>query len=125
MSRGIQVRDEYIHSVEVEEMKVSLRNMFELDQRPEAIIAGSDRVLVEILNFAKEHQLVIPKDLAVIGIDDVSFANLFTPQLTTISQPTTKMANKAVELLLQQIKGEQKMSKTIRFGGQLNMRQSH
>lgn len=127
VSRGIQVKDEYIHSVEVEEMKVSLRNMFKLDQRPEAIIAGSDRVLVEILNFAKENQFVIPQDLAVIGIDDVSFANLFTPQLTTISQPTTQMANKAVELLLQQIKGDQKLSdyKTIRFGGHLNMRQSH
>lgn len=74
VSRGILVRDEYIHSIEVEEMKAYLRNKFELDHRPEAIIKGSDRVSVGIINFARVRQHIIPKNLAVIVIIDVSFA---------------------------------------------------
>lgn len=124
---NLPIREEYIHSVEVQEMYDRLQSMFELKVQPEAIIAGNDRVLVEVLNFAKEKQLDIPNDLAIIGIDEVPFASFFTPSLTTVSQPAIEMAVKAVDLLLQQIKGELKLSEQtiIRFAGQLNERQSH
>lgn len=129
LKNGINVRDEYIHSVDLVEMKERLHSMFQLDEnnRPEAIIAGSDLVLIEVLNYAKEHQLKIPKDVAIVAIDDVPYASFFTPTLTTVSQPTANMAQKAVELLLKQIKGKEnlKSDKIIRFDGQLNERQSH
>lgn len=127
LKNGLNVRDEYIQSVDIEQMKERLHTMFQLKERPEAIIAASDRVLIEVLNYAKEQQLNIPNDLAIVAIDDVPYASFFTPTLTTVSQPTLQMAEKAAELLLLQIKGEEKLprERIIRFEGQLNERESH
>ena len=123
----LPIREAYIHSVDVEHIKDRLHMMFELNEPPEALIAGNDRVLVEVLNYAKEHQISIPHDLALIGIDEVSFANIFTPRITTISQPAVEMANEAVALLLQQINNENHLIKkdVIRYKGHLNNRDSH
>lgn len=127
LNRGFIIRNEYIHSVEIEQMKECLHGMLQLDEPPEAIIAGSDRVLIEILSYVKEHQLNIPIDLAIVGFDDALYASLLTPTLTTVSQPAAPMAKKAVELLLQQIKGKEELTSqhVIRFDSQLIERQSH
>jgi LacI family kdg operon repressor len=67
-------------------------------------LAGNDLALIEILKYVKENRLKIPLDLALIGIDDVSFASFYNPQLTTIAQPTFGMGKKAAELLLNKIR---------------------
>ncbi|MDY0393561.1 substrate-binding domain-containing protein [Virgibacillus halophilus] len=87
--------------------------MFHLPKRPEAILAGNDLSLIEILKFAKSNNLSIPGDIAIIGVDDVSFADLFNPPLTTIKQPTFEMGKMAAELLLDKINGVGKDSKRI------------
>ena len=38
--------------------------------------------------------------IQLIGFDDISFATLLSPELTTISQPVQEMAKKAVELIV-------------------------
>ncbi len=55
------------------------------------------------MKYIKTHNLIIPADVAVIGIDDVPFASFYTPTITTISQPMIEMANLAVQLLMKQI----------------------
>lgn len=100
---GIPIRQEYIKGLEVTNMKEGLYEMFSLPHPPESIIAGNDLSLMEILKFLKERQLDIPDDVAVIGIDDVSFAHVYTPPLTTIKQPTFEMGKKAAELLFQKM----------------------
>ncbi len=44
--------------------------------------------------------LSIPKDVAVIGFDDLGFSKLLTPSLTTISQPLRRMGEKAMNRLI-------------------------
>lgn len=127
VKKGISVRDEYIHCVEIEQISKQLDWMFQMKERPQAIIAGNDRVLLEILKYIKQYQLIIPTDIAVIGIDEVPFAEIYAPELTTISQPTELMAQKAIDLLLDKMKDEQleTIHSIIRFSGKLNERQSH
>ncbi|MCK7484918.1 MAG: substrate-binding domain-containing protein [Bacillus subtilis] len=45
----------------------------------------------------------VPKDISVIGFDDINFARLFTPALTTIRQDKQAIGETAVELLLHYI----------------------
>ena len=47
----------------------------------------------------------IPDDFSLVGIDDVSFARLFDPEITTLAQPIEKIALKAASLLWEQILG--------------------
>jgi LacI family kdg operon repressor len=104
---GIPIKEEYIKGLEVEKMKQGLRDMLAANEPPTAILAGNDLTLMEILNYVKENGLTIPNDLALIGIDDVSFANLFSPSLTTVSQPAFEMGKKAAELLLEKIRSNE------------------
>ncbi len=97
---GIAVNEDYIKSVEIEQIKSSVKEMLSLDKPVRAIIAGNDLALMEILSLVKEEGISIPKDLALIGIDDVSFANLFSPTLTTIAQPAVEMGTDAARELL-------------------------
>lgn len=103
---GLMVREEYIKTGEAEHLQDILQELYELDSPPEAILAGNDIVLTEVLKYINKKQLSIPDDVAVIGIDEVPFAAFFTPPITVVEQPKNEMANYAAELLLKKINKE-------------------
>lgn len=94
----------YLVSAEIPDIQTGLKEMLELPDPPKALLAVNDRVLFEILKYTKQYQINIPEDLAVIGIDDVSFAGFYSPALTTIAQPAFDMGKKAASLLLNRIR---------------------
>ncbi|WP_160724883.1 LacI family DNA-binding transcriptional regulator [Bacillus sp. USDA818B3_A] len=77
-----------------------------MEKPPTAVFAASDKMAMGAIKAAKEHGIHVPKDLAVIGFDNIKFSSLFEPALTTISQPFFKMGQTSMELLLQQIQGK-------------------
>lgn len=100
---GLPIIEEYVVGVEPSSIKERLKILFASAHPPEALFAINDLTLMEILTFVKDHHLRIPEDLALITIDDVPFASIFTPALTTIAQPTFDMGEKAAERLFMQI----------------------
>jgi LacI family kdg operon repressor len=104
---NLPVRNEYIKSLDLNKIQAGLNEMLLMENPPDAILAGNDLALNEILKFVKEKNLKVPEDIAVVGIDDVSFASLFSPPLTTIAQPTFEMGKRAAELLLSKIQKEE------------------
>ena len=102
----IQVNPNYIKMADEDNLSNALEELMTLENPPQAILAGNDLVLMEVLKYVKVNNLRIPEDLAVIGIDDVPFASFYTPSITTVSQPAVEMANQAVDLLIEQINGE-------------------
>jgi LacI family kdg operon repressor len=96
----------FIKSVELGQIQKVLKDMLSLGKPPQAILAGNDLALVEILSYVHNHSLNIPTDFDLIGIDDVTFASFHSPPLTTIAQPTFEMGKKAAELLLNKIRKE-------------------
>ncbi|MBB5323238.1 LacI family kdg operon repressor [Anoxybacillus tepidamans] len=122
---GLPIVDEYIKGVDLDYIQNALNTMFSLKEPPTAILAGNDLVLMEILRYAKENSINIPNDLALIGVDDVPFAPIFTPALTTIAQPAFEMGEKAAQLLLDKIKNEHKEQARIhRFPPTLIVRET-
>jgi len=123
---SIPVREEYIYSVEMNEMQNALKNLFELDDPPTAILAGNDMILEEVLVFAKEQKYEVANKFSVIGIDDVLFAKIYTPAITTISQPTYEMGKKSAQVLMALINEEKEDSvvMTYRFPPIFNDRES-
>jgi LacI family repressor for deo operon, udp, cdd, tsx, nupC, and nupG len=53
-----------------------------------------------VLQVAREKRLRVPKDLSVVGFDDIRFAQYTQPSLTTISQPMRAIGEGTVRLLL-------------------------
>ncbi|GGX72836.1 LacI family transcriptional regulator [Streptomyces minutiscleroticus] len=68
--------------------------------RPTAIFAGSDLQALGVLEAARLKGLSVPRDLSVVGYDDVPPAQWSSPALTTVRQPLRQMAEEAVRMLL-------------------------
>lgn len=75
-----------------------------------ALFAASDLIAIGAIRALKEANINLPKDVAVIGFDNISIASYINPPLTTIEQNTTIAGQMLVENLLKLIRGEQVQS---------------
>jgi len=67
---------------------------------PTAIVAGNDLLAIGILHSLREHGLDCPRDVSVIGFNDMPFAEDIQPPLTTIHVPHRELGAEAARLLL-------------------------
>lgn len=79
-----------------------------LTERPTSVFCISDIMAIGAIRAAGERGLRVPEDFAVVGFDNISFASMCDPMLTTVSQPKYDLGCTAMELLLKQIRGELK-----------------
>lgn len=95
-----------------------------MKDRPTAIFAISDVMAIGAMRAIKENNLKVPDDIAVMGFDDISFASMCDPLLTTISQPKYDLGCTAMELLLKHIREEVKEPEGIFLEHELIVRES-
>ncbi|ACG79336.1 transcriptional regulator, LacI family [Phenylobacterium zucineum HLK1] len=69
-------------------------------RRPTAIFASNDDMAFGVVQAAARLGLSIPRDLSVAGFDDAPGAQFSTPQLTTVRQPVSEMAEAAARMLI-------------------------
>jgi DNA-binding LacI/PurR family transcriptional regulator len=65
-----------------------------------AVLAYNDLVAVGLCQGLAERGIDVPRDLSVVGIDDVALAGMVRPALTTLALPTGTAGRAAVDLLL-------------------------
>ena len=70
------------------------------EQKPTAIFASNDDMAAGVLAAAARMGLSVPSDLSIVGFDDSPIASTIWPGLTTVMQPVSEMAAKAVDLVL-------------------------
>jgi LacI family transcriptional regulator len=75
--------------------------MLSMPTPPTAIFAASDAQALGVYEAARQHDLQIPRDLSVVGFDDVEIAQWAAPPLTTLRQPLAEMAALATRILLE------------------------
>lgn len=78
----------------------------DIHQRPDAIFAATDRLAVAAMAAIHDAALAIPRDVAVIGFDDIPLAALLRPSLSSVRQPAEALGEKAIELALRLAAGE-------------------
>lgn len=71
-----------------------------LPGKPDAVFACSDAMALGAMRAIREAGLRIPQDIAVVGYDNLPFANQAEPPLTTIQQPIKETGATAVETLI-------------------------
>lgn len=95
---------------------VALKNtigLLQRENRPDAIVAFNDIILFAAFNAIKQQGLRIPDDVALIGFTDDVHAQYTTPRLSAIEDQSFKMGQKACQLLLANIGGDEKVRKEI------------
>lgn len=78
--------------------------LLRLPQPPTALVCASDVVAFGALDAAKRLGVTVPEQLSVIGYDDIAMAGWEAFALTTIRQPLTQMAKRAVRLLMERLR---------------------
>jgi len=100
------------------------RELLSRADRPTAIFAGSDLQALGVLDAARELSLQVPRDLSIVGYDDLPIAQWSSPALTTVHQPLMKMAEEAARLVLRMSDGEQTTSARMDLATHLVVRES-
>ena len=70
---------------------------------PTAIFACNDMMAIGVLRAASELGLDVPRDLSLIGFDNIELSVFTTPALTTISQPKTAIGVETIRLVIERI----------------------
>ncbi|MBJ7222302.1 MULTISPECIES: ribose operon transcriptional repressor RbsR [unclassified Brenneria] len=81
----------------------AMQQLLSLNDRPDAVFAGNDAMAVGVYHALYQAGLVIPRDMAVIGYDDIELARYMSPPLTTIHQPKDELGELAVDTLLHRL----------------------
>jgi len=97
-----------------------------LDQVPqlEAVFVASDVVAIGAIEAARQADLRIPEDLAVVGFDDIPWSAYINPPLTTVRLPAYSLGWKAGYLLIQLLNQEEIEETTLLLETQLIVRES-
>ena len=99
------------------------RKLLSRARRPSAIFCYNDMTGLGVLREAAEQGFEVPRELSVVGFDDLFFAPLLNPPLTTVHQPRKEIGRIAMKLLLALLEGRP-VEKTIRIKGELVVRGS-
>ncbi len=97
--------DAVVLTGEYTESSGHLLTTFLLQAHPEvtAVFAGNDLMAFGAIAELQKAGLRVPRDVSVIGFDDVDFAARITPSLTTVRQPAIELGKRSAQLLLDHV----------------------
>ncbi|HWS26150.1 MAG TPA: LacI family DNA-binding transcriptional regulator [Xanthomonadales bacterium] len=84
----------------------AMRQLLARGPRIDAVFAASDLMAIGAMRALEEAGLKVPRDVAVVGFDDIPVAGLTNPPLTTVAQDTKRAGELLVETLIHQIRNE-------------------
>jgi DNA-binding LacI/PurR family transcriptional regulator len=89
-----------------ESLRQAVRRWRSAKPRPQAICAYNDEFAVGLLSACAEEGVRVPKDLAVIGVDDIPLASVISPSLTTIGYPRDEIARSVADAITSLIESD-------------------
>jgi len=114
---GIKVEESLIAFADVDyNFKSGIRAARELiDQvkSPTALFCISDVLALGAIRAVEESGRSVPQDISIVGFDDVEYASMFKPMLTTVSQPGYSLGKSSADMLIKKIKNEMTDSSTF------------
>ena len=92
--------------------------------RPSAIFAANDSMAMGAIRAAAAAGLSVPDDLSVVGFDDIDFAAIHAPALTTVRQPRLALGRAAVAVVTARIEGHPAPAQSLILGHDIVVRDS-
>ena len=107
-----------------EQTESIIDELLALPDRPTAIVCVNDRIAFTVLGELAKRRVRVPRDISVVGYDDVDFAAMLSPALTSIRQPKYELGRAAAQLLIAETVDPNHQHDDIRFEPELIERQS-
>jgi LacI family repressor for deo operon, udp, cdd, tsx, nupC, and nupG len=87
----------------IEGARQATRELLDSGNRPTAIFCANDEMAIGCLHEIKAAGLRVPEDVSVVGFDDIRYAEVTDPPLTTISQPAEEIGERVMNRLCRRI----------------------
>ncbi|MFF3274998.1 LacI family DNA-binding transcriptional regulator [Streptomyces chrestomyceticus] len=100
---------------EAEGAQDAIRHLLAAPEPPTAVITANNAMTIGTLRALRDLGLDVPRDIALACFDDFSWADLFAPRLTAISQPSKEIGAAAVRLLLERLEEPDRQPRTLRL----------
>jgi DNA-binding LacI/PurR family transcriptional regulator len=97
--------------------------LLDLWERPTGVLCYNDMTVLGALGAVRARGLTIPRDISLVGFDDLFFARYLDPPLTTVRQPMRAMGRMATETLRTLLAGSAS-AHNIKVPGELVVRSS-
>jgi DNA-binding LacI/PurR family transcriptional regulator len=85
-----------------------MEKIFESKIRPDAVFTSNDTSAIAVLEFAREHNIAVPKDLKIVGYSNDSRTEIIRPSITTVEQFPVLAGTKVVEELIKKLNDKKK-----------------
>lgn len=123
---GIALRKDLMRAGDFrqESGRVLTNELLDLRKPPTALFVVNNLMTVGALAALHERRLRIPQDVAIVGFDDLPWAEALDPPLTVVRQPAREVGRQAMELLLRRIMEPDRPPVTVRLQPRLVIRHS-
>lgn len=91
------------HDLTKENAQVCARLLFSLRNRPDGLFTVNDPAAIQAILVAREMNIAIPNELAIVGFSNEPISAFIEPALTTLAQPLEEIGRESVNLLLRQM----------------------
>ncbi|MDZ4112168.1 MAG: substrate-binding domain-containing protein, partial [Brevundimonas sp.] len=104
---GLQLDDRYVRqgAYTFESGVEAAQSLLSMAEPPTAIFAGNDEMAIGVMKAARDAGLDVPRDLSIVGFDDLPMASRVWPNLTTVRPPIRDMGRMAAEKLTARSRG--------------------
>ena len=103
----------------------AVRDLAALQNPPSAVVCSNDLTAIGVMRQAFELSLEVPRDLSVVGFDDIHIARYMLPPLTSIQMSCRELAKAAFDALRLQFEEKSTESKKkYVVSTKLNVRQT-
>ncbi|MEO7223837.1 MAG: LacI family DNA-binding transcriptional regulator [Devosia sp.] len=112
----LEVREDWIFAgdYEMENGRAAASYFSNLKQMPTAVFAANDEMAIGLISALRKSGIECPRDISVIGFDDISISEHYAPPLTTMRQPREKIGRIAAETLINILEGNVISSDPVR-----------
>ena len=84
-----------------------MKELIALPVPPTAVFASNSRVALGVLKAIREAGLEMPREISMVGFDDADWTSVVNPAISVVAQPTYALGQRAAELLLARISGDE------------------
>ncbi|MEO5915369.1 MAG: GntR family transcriptional regulator [Luteolibacter sp.] len=122
LNHGLENPRQFVHSGDPTDVKF-VRSFAQAHQF-DAVLCTSDHIAAQLLQTLNRLGISVPKDLRIVGFDNVRFASLLTIPLTTMEQPCRDIALTAFNALLERIANSTLPPRTLMVTPRMVVRES-
>ena len=98
--------------------------LLEMLHHSTAVVCYNDKLAINLLRFCRQHEISVPDDVSIVGIDDSKYSSICDVPLTTVRHPHQVLGETAAKMLIEQMNSNKEQQDDTIFVPNLVVRES-